>query len=63
MAEKIDYQAQRMARLGVAAPRPAAPSPASAIDKIKAFVSPKSTAVLLRDRPAEVAKRIKEAGG
>lgn len=39
------------------------PSPTSALDKIKAFVSPKSTSGLLRDHNAETVRRIKEAGG
>lgn len=38
-------------------------SPAPLLNKIKAFVSPKSTAGLLRDRPAEIEKKLKEAGG
>lgn len=38
-------------------------SPAPILSKIKAFVSPKSTAGLLRDRPAELDKKIKKAGG
>lgn len=39
------------------------PSPTSALDKIKAFVSPKSTAGILGGRDAETARKIKEAGG
>lgn len=38
-------------------------SPAPILDKIKAFISPRSTAGLLRDRPAELKKRLEEAGG
>ena len=38
-------------------------SPAPILDKIKAFISPRSTAGLLRDRPAEVQKKLKEIGG
>lgn len=63
MADKIDYQKQRMERLGVSPASKPGPSPKSALDKIKAFVSPKSTAGLLRDRPAEVQKKLKEIGG
>ena len=63
MADKIDYQKQRMERLGVSAGRTVRPSPKSAMEKIKAFISPKSTAGLLRDRPAELKKRLEEAGG
>lgn len=63
MADKIDYQKQRMERLGVSPASKPGPSPKSALDKIKAFVSPKSTAGLLRDRPAELKKRLEEAGG
>lgn len=63
MADKIDYQKQRMERLGVSAGRTVGPSSKSAMEKIKAFISPKSTAGLLRDRPAEAQKKLKEIGG
>ena len=63
MADKIDYQKQRMERLGVTPARSAAPSPRSALDKIKAFVSPTSTAGLLRDQDKRTAERLKAAGG
>jgi ribosomal protein S18 len=33
------------------------------LDKLKAWVSPKSTTGLLRDRQKEVDKKIKKAGG
>jgi hypothetical protein len=42
---------------------PAGKPPASMMDKIKAFVSPKSTAGTLRDRQSEIDRKIKEAGG
>jgi hypothetical protein len=43
--------------------KPAAYAPPRTIlDKIKAFATPKSTAGTLRDRDAEIAKKLKEAG-
>ena len=58
-----DYQKQRMARLGVTAGPTTVPSPQSAMDKIKAFISPQSTAGLLRDQDKRTAEAIKKAGG
>jgi hypothetical protein len=37
-------------------------SPASALDKIKAFVSPGSTAGILRDRQKKIDEQLKKAG-
>jgi hypothetical protein len=45
-------------------PAPAVPvKPKSAMDKIRAFVSPKSTAGLLRDQKKPLDEALKNAGG
>lgn len=64
----VDYQKERMARLEAEAAkrssvnRAAPPSPNAALNKVKAFVSPGSTAGILRDRQKSIAETLKKAG-